>query len=247
MSKEDTQAQQGHLGKGEEDHQDPVITDADTSGGKIFAGKYNNPEDLEKAYQQMEVTLGRQGQELGQLRQLRDRFERLEQTFNPQASPEQTRQRMVEAFEADPVGFIQQFGQGIIQQTQTATEQKMAAQLAVNAWLTKNPEFTDPRKQQMVDFCIQNYINTNPETAYLSPQDKLEKAGGMVKDFLKSEFDTMQKTQAQRETEIKKMAAMETGQSAKVPNASDKDKPQSTEDYIAQRQKDKQAFLQRGS
>lgn len=243
MLDEDSQAlEQGHLGDDEDGGSEPVIAPADTSGGKLLAGKYKTEEELERAYAEAQRKM-HEATTKAQL--LEQRFNALEQQLRPQATPEETRQRMVEAFESDPVGFIQQFGQGIMQQTQQATEQKMNAQMAVNAWLTKNPEFADPRKQQMVDFCLQNYINTNPETAYLAPIDKLGKAGEMVKDFLKQEVESYQKTEAQRNAEIKKMAAMETGTPGNRPGPSDDKKIPTYDDYLTQRRKEKEKFLQR--
>jgi flagellar biosynthesis chaperone FliJ len=243
MSDEDSQAlEQGHLGDGNDGGQEPSVDAEDTSGGKLYAGKYKTAEELERAYQEAQRKM-HESTTKAQL--LEQRFNNFEQQLRPQATAEETRQRMVEAFEADPVGFIQQFGQGIMQQTQVATEQKMNAQMAVNAWITKNPEFADPRKQQMVDYCIQNYVNTNPETAYLSAADKLQRAGEMVKEFLREEVTNYQKTQVQRDAEIKKMAAMETGQPGNRPGPISDNKEPTYDDYLATRRKEKEKFLQR--
>ena len=243
MLDDDSQAQQGHLGADEGSHQEPVVSDADTSGGKLYAGKYGTPEELESAHRNLEAKLGQMGNELGSLRQFRERFE---QTLNPQTSPQDAKRQMMEAFEADPVAFIQQYGQGIMQQVQTATEQKMSAQMAVNDWLAKpeNAEFRDPRLQKVLDDTIRDAINTNPETAYLPAHEKLNRAGKLVKDYLKEKYEEYQKAEVQRNKDIQKMAAMETGQPIKPGAATDNKEP-TYDSYMESRRKQKEALLQR--
>ena len=58
-------------------------------------------------------------------------------------------------------------------------------QAAFKEFLEQNPDLaSDPRKIQILEYCLNNYININRELAALPIEVKLEKAGQMARNFL---------------------------------------------------------------
>jgi hypothetical protein len=55
----------------------------------------------------------------------------------------------------------------------------------VQEFLARNEDLAaDPKAVQMLQFCLKNYIDINPEHGGLPFQEKLEMAGKMARDFL---------------------------------------------------------------
>jgi hypothetical protein len=238
MFDDDDQAHYGHpdYDQTANPDRDPVITDADTSGaGKLFAGKYKTAEDLENAYRNLESKLGAQGQELGSMRQ---QWEAMQQAINPhrQLSPEEAQAQMLQHYEQNPIGFIQQFGQGIMQEVLTQTQQQIAAQAVVNSWLGDNPEYRTDKRQAGLKYFLDNAVNVDPNLRYLSPYKRLDKARELLDGFIQEEMALRDKTRTQAEAEVKKMAAMDTGQSAGPPGKSG-ESDMSHEAYMESRRK----------
>jgi hypothetical protein len=64
-------------------------------------------------------------------------------------------------------------------------DQTTEEQAQFRVFLEQNPDLaSDPRKVQIVEYCLKNYININRELAALPIEVKLEKAGQMARNFL---------------------------------------------------------------
>jgi len=65
-------------------------------------------------------------------------------------------------------------------------DQPTEEQAQLRDFMEQNPDLaSDPRKVQIVEYCLKNYININRELAGLPIRAKLEKAGEIARNFLK--------------------------------------------------------------
>ncbi len=64
------------------------------------------------------------------------------------------------------------------------TQPLAGVQSTLQEFLKENPDLSDPTKVQMLQFCLKNYIDINPEHNGLPFRAKLEKAAKMAREFL---------------------------------------------------------------
>lgn len=65
-----------------------------------------------------------------------------------------------------------------------ASQPLAGVQSTLQQFLKENPDLSDPTKVQMLQFCLKNYIDINPEHNGLPFRAKLEKAAKMAREFL---------------------------------------------------------------
>lgn len=107
-----------------------------------WAGKYETPEDLEQAYKDLQAKLGEQGNELGELRKLRDEFEQLRQRLSAPTIDDETWDQVADENPQQAVMLALQHGDAL------------RYQQAMRAWFEVDPyEATEFRlnleRQQM--------------------------------------------------------------------------------------------------
>ena len=102
-------------------------TPAEEAVEKLFAGKYKSPEELEAAYLEAQSALGRQGQEVGELRAAFDTLSAEVAASKPQLAPVTITQDLIDTNPA--------------QATLLAYEQRneQALQIAFDAWKDEDP------------------------------------------------------------------------------------------------------------
>jgi len=81
---------------------------------RVYAGKYKSPEELERAYEEMQSLQGRQSSELGELRQFRDQLLQQQYTVPPDQlyayadeDPQQATQAALKQYGADSIPYEQ--------------------------------------------------------------------------------------------------------------------------------------------
>lgn len=139
---------------------------------KRWAGKYRSPEDLERGYQEANQTIGRQGQELGDLRERLARIEgRLESTSSSKGAAEPEGEwyeqydpeDLVKAFQQNPGKFLEYASEISLQKHLNDKIDPRIKQLETSTEATRQAFQSQTLQQQAVNFYEKNNIqNEDP-------------------------------------------------------------------------------------
>jgi len=127
---------------------------------QLLAGKYKNPQELEKAYQELQSKLG----EVGQKAELANLLEKQTGMNHQQIKDylaQQQQQQFLQQQQADPVGYLMQKQQQLESQLALQTEEK-----ELDKFLQENKDYV-PFKEKIFDLGLNLYNgNVKPEKSY---------------------------------------------------------------------------------
>ncbi len=216
---------------------------ADNPGGEAqrpewLPDNFTRPEDLVKSYQESQRKISEQGQRLAAIEEnYNDLLERMEaQPQRPAVDPNSERERLMEAFESDPIGTMafvaqqvaaQQVGQFAQQTQQQLAPQKSAqaeiiADFATRELGTRYSDF-EAYQEKMAD-----KIREQP---WLYPEDQITtpaQAAGVLDNIYKMvkaedlmSGSTIANQVAQQQAQAKQLAQTASGAGVRPPSPDD--------------------------
>lgn len=157
--------------KKEDKPAEAIVPKTEQPTEKVYAGKFKSAEELEKAYQEAQRLITKQGQEAAELRKQAETKPPVEVPKTPAqiAADEARKNDILSKFVADPEAYLSERDQAASQRTQIA----LAVQHSTNEWRKNNPDLAE--HEYFVAAEATRLMNTDPELAK-NPAELLNKA-----------------------------------------------------------------------
>lgn len=144
---------------------------------KLYAEKYKTPEELERAYEEAQKLIARQGQELGTARkQLQEKPPEVAKSPAQIAAEEAEKTQYLQKFVNDPIGELEKIKQQAVQQTQVA----LTTQQIRNDWARNNPDLVE--HESRIAFEMALLAQSDPEIGR-NPAALMQKATETFRQF----------------------------------------------------------------